>query len=182
MNGNGTGIDYAAEARRLREAFDGSFASPALAGAPDTEELLAIRLRGDGFALRAGEIAGLAAGRKIVALPGPATACLGLAGVRGALIPAWDAASLLGYAGPAGGARWLALVRGDAPWALAFDGLDGFFRVPRSEIHAGRSGGQEGGFARETCAVGGCERPVIGLPSILETIRKQSGTHRARRQ
>jgi chemotaxis signal transduction protein len=176
------GVDHAAEARRMREEFDGSFALPIRTEAAETDDLLAVRLRGDGFALRTREIAGLAVGRKIVPLPGPVSACLGLAGVRGALIPAWDTAFLLGYGGPGSGARWLALGRGEEPWALAFDGLDGFFRVPRSDI---RPGGESGGgtrFARETCAVGGCERPVIDLPLILETIRTMSDSNRVRRQ
>ena len=166
----------------MREEFDAGFASPELAKAEETEDLLAIRLRGDGFALRTREFAGLAVGRKIVPLPGPASACLGLAGIRGALIPVWDGAALLGYGGTGRGARWLALGRGDSPWALALDGLDGFFRVLRSGIRPGGGEGPAAGFARETCAFGGCERPVIGLPLILETIKKRSDAHRAGRQ
>lgn len=175
-------VDYAAEARRMQAEFDKGFALPARSAEPEAEDLLAVRLRGDGFALRTREIAGLAIGRKIVPLPGPVSACLGLAGIRGVLVPVWDAAALLGYGGPGRGARWLALGQGDSPWALAFDGFDGFFRVSRAEIHSGSAGDGKAGPARETCAIGGGERPLISLASILETIRKQSDSSRARRQ
>lgn len=173
--------DYFAKALRMREEFDRSFSLPMRADPPRTVDLLAIRLRGDGFALRAREISGLTMSRKIVPLPGGATALLGLTGIRGTLMPAWDLASLLGYGGQARGARWLVLGQGDAPWALAFDGFDGFFRVLGSDIHPGAAGEGGAGSARESCVFGGCGRPLVSLPLILETIKKVTDSSQARR-
>jgi chemotaxis signal transduction protein len=176
-----TGSDYSAQALRMKEEFDRAFSLPVQADPPLTVDLLAIRLRGDGFALRTREISGLTLIRKIIPLPGAPGELLGLTGVRGTLIPAWDLASLLGYGGQAGGARWLVLGQGDAPWALAFDGFDGFFRVPGSDIHPGSGRESATGYARETCALGGCGRPLVSLPLILETVKKVSDLSQARR-
>ena len=173
--------DYSAKALRMKEEFDRSFSLPVRTDSPQTVDLLAIRLRGDGFAIRAREISGLTMIRKIISLPGTTSAFLGLTGIRGTLMPAWDLASLLGYGGQARGARWLVLGQGEAPWALAFDGFDGFFRVPGSDILPG-AGMQAGtGFARESCFFGGSGRPLVSLPAILETIKKLSDSSQARR-
>jgi chemotaxis signal transduction protein len=172
---------YSAKALRMKEEFDRTFSLPMQADPPQTVDLLAIRLRGDGFALRAREISGLTMSRKIVPLPGAAPALLGLTGIRGTLMPAWDLASLLGYGGQSRSARWLVLGQGEAPWALAFDGFDGFFRVPGSDIHPGAVGDAGTASARESCVFGGCGRPVVSLPAILETIRKFTDSSQARR-
>lgn len=174
-------IDYADKALRMKEDFDRDFSLPTKRDPPQAEDLLAIRLRGDGFALRAREISGLAVGRKIIPLPGPAAALLGLAGVRGTLTPVWDLASLLGYGGLGRGTRWLVLGQGDSPWALAFDGFDGFFRVLRSDILAGGGTGPGTQFAGESCEIGGYGRRVVSLPVVLQSIKKLSDSSQARR-
>ncbi|MGH9362585.1 MAG: hypothetical protein ACRD2T_11775, partial [Thermoanaerobaculia bacterium] len=54
----------------LREAFDQTFAAPPPARAANRMGLLAIRVGGDAFALRIGELAAVSLGRKLVPLAG----------------------------------------------------------------------------------------------------------------
>jgi chemotaxis signal transduction protein len=172
------GNGHSEKARRMREEFDGSFALPARDGATESADLLAIGVHGDGFALRVLDIAGIAAGKKILPLPGAPAALLGLSGIRGALVPVWDLATLLGYG--VGGVtrrepRWLVLGPGEAPWALAFEEFEGYFRVPRSDLLRVAEGVSAepaaSGFAQETCSVGGAMRKVIGMGKLLEAAK-----------
>jgi purine-binding chemotaxis protein CheW len=163
-------FSYASAAKRLREEFDASFAEPPAEPVP-TEDLLAIRLRGEPFALCAREISGLATGRKIVPLPERSAPFLGLAGHRGQLVPVWDLAALVGYGGPGGGCRWLALGRGESLWAVAFDVFEGYHRVPVQSIFPLDEGA---GFMPESCNFAGASRPVIRLSSILVSLRART--------
>lgn len=172
---------YSDKTRIMREEFDRSFSLPMQATPSQAADLLAIRLRGDGFALRAREISGLAKSRKIIPLPGAHPALLGITGLRGTLMPVWDLGSLLGYVGQAGGTRWLVLGQGNHPWALAFDGFDGYFRLLESEIQPGSGREAEAGYARESCVFGGCGRLLVSLPTLLDTIKTFSGSSKTGR-
>lgn len=162
--------DARARVQRMREAFDAGFAELPVEP-PATEGLLAIRLRGHPFALRAGEIAGLVAGRKIIPLPERAGPFLGLAGYRGLLLPVWDLAGLVGYGGPGGGGRWLVLGQGAAPWAVAFDVFEGTHRVPAGAVVPLEEGT---GLTPESCEFADATRPIIGLSRILATLRAEA--------
>ncbi|HKP94954.1 MAG TPA: chemotaxis protein CheW [Fibrobacteria bacterium] len=176
------GTPGAEKAARMRKDFDHGFSLPAREGSPESEDLLAVRLYGDGYALRVGEITGVSAGRKILPLPGAGAALLGLAGIRGVLVPVWDPAALLGYPSARREPRWLVTASGEAPWALAFEEFDGYFRVPKSEFHrappAGRppAGMAAGASAREAlaseaCMAGGAMRRVIHLAEALKAVQ-----------
>src|SRR5687767_7240240 len=103
----------------LRRGFDLSFAAPPPEGLEEFEDLLAIRLEGDRYAVRVAEIAGLITGRKLAHLPSGAPNLLGVAGIRGGLVPVFDLSAMLGY--PASGApQWMILCRSDDPIALGF--------------------------------------------------------------
>ena len=81
----------------LRLAFDRSFASPATAATGDTEDMLAIRIAGDSYALRMSEMSGLATGKKIALLPSRRPGVVGIASVRGNLLVVHSLSALLGY-------------------------------------------------------------------------------------
>jgi chemotaxis signal transduction protein len=184
--------DHSDLALRLREEFDRAFSLPAREHAVENADLLAIGLNGDGYALRVPEITGIAAGRKILPLPGAPAGLLGLSGIRGALVPVWDLAALLGY-GTAGVTRrelrWLVLGPGEAPWALAFEEFQGYLRIPRSDLHpiadgggaAAGTGPAGAGFARETCFVDGSLRKVIGMQDLLEAVKAITHSSRIRK-
>ena len=122
-------VERAAE---LRRDFDRGFAEPIRLDPIATEDLLAIRIGGQPHAIRLAEIAGLFAGKKITRVPGGHPALSGIAAFRGALLPVYDLALVLGHAG-AQAPRWMVIVAA-LPVALAFDGFEGQFRVPRTDI------------------------------------------------
>ncbi len=72
-----------AKVAELRSVFDQARAAPFSSGAEEqTEDLLAIRVSRDAYAIRVSEISGLATDRKIVAFPSPIPELLGVAGIR----------------------------------------------------------------------------------------------------
>jgi chemotaxis signal transduction protein len=94
MKGNMAGLDRRLEA--LRQAFDDSFALPALPQEVDQEDMLGIRMGSLHFAVRVSELAGVHAVRKIVALPEAVDGLLGVVGLRGRLVAVYDLSDLLG--------------------------------------------------------------------------------------
>jgi purine-binding chemotaxis protein CheW len=158
------------KAELLRRDFDQAFAAPARRAQAGTEALLAIRVAGEGFALRLSALAGLFADRRIVPLPGTAPELLGIAGLRGGLVAVYDLRALLGF--PRGESpRWLALVRGGNLLGIAFDELDGSLQVDPHDVSPA-TGPAHRGMAREVVRTGGVLRPVLDVASIVETIRR----------
>jgi purine-binding chemotaxis protein CheW len=159
----------------LRRAFDQAFAVPPPPPLAELESLLIIRVDGESFALRVGELAGLEGRRKIVALPLDAPAFLGLAGMKGQLVPVYSLASLLGYAGEGTDeGRWLAVCGAGDPVGLAFPALQGYVRIAPSALsalgEAERGRGHVQGVLRlasETCY-------VLSVPSILAEINRRT--------
>ena len=94
MTGASTTASKVAE---IRNAFDHSYAiPPASQVGEQIENLLAVRVAGDPYALRVGEISSLTNSRKTVALPSPVSELLGVAGIRGGFVPVYSLAALLG--------------------------------------------------------------------------------------
>ena len=120
----------------LRSAFDRAFGEPTVNATASTEDLLAIRVAGDPYALVVSELTGVVSGRRVVSLPSRRADLLGVAGIRGVVVPVYGLAGLLGYdaAGPT--PAWLALCGSTDPVALAFDKLEEFLRVPAADLHA----------------------------------------------
>ena len=75
------------KAAALRQAFDLSFALPPPPASPEVEDLLTIRVAGNPYAIRLRDIAGMVAGRKVVPVPSVTLDLLGLAGMRGGVVP-----------------------------------------------------------------------------------------------
>src|ERR1019366_8843948 len=84
----------------VRPAFDRSFSAPPPSRAAETQSLIVIRLAGETLVLRAGDITGIARRRRLVPLPSRTPELLGLAGIRGALVPVFNLAADPGLAAP----------------------------------------------------------------------------------
>lgn len=153
---------------KLREAFDRSFALPPPQASPEVEDLLTLRLGGDPYALRLGELAGIVARRKIVPVPAAALHFLGLAGISGGLVPVFGLASILGYPEAADPPPWMVLCGGAEPLALAFTDFEGYLRLPKAALVPDESGKE---LARTDAGV----RGVISIPFVVATIRNRTG-------
>jgi len=158
----------AGRAAELRREFDRSFAVALSAEPTVMQDLLAVRLGGQCFALRLSEIAGLFADKKITRVPGANTALLGIAGFRGVIAPVYDLQSLLGLFGGKA-ARWL-VIAAAAPVAFALEAFDGRFRVSSAAITP-REGDAQRGFTKSFVLAGGVLRPVVELSHVLDAIK-----------
>ena len=159
------GPDKVAE---LRRAFDQSFAEAPPLDVAALEDLLDVRFGPTAYALRVTEISGLFAGVKITPLPTAVPELLGIAGIRGSILPVYDLRVLLGYAVDAR-PRWLAVAAG-APVGLAFDRFEGHVRVRRDALMPQGPGETAMRHVREVVHREGLVRPVVSIPSVLEAV------------
>jgi len=160
----------AARAGALRDAFDRSFADLTPFDPLPKEDLVAIRIADDAFALRLSEIAGLYANKKVTRVPGGDPALLGIAVFRSTILPVYSVANLLGHAAKASPC-WL-VIASAAPIALAFDAFEHHLRVSLGTIRPRGASVEDRPFARDFVPTQGLVRPILHLPSILDAIRK----------
>ncbi|MGC2028860.1 MAG: chemotaxis protein CheW [Steroidobacteraceae bacterium] len=160
-------------ATALRRLFDASFAAPTASLSERLEDLLAIRMGSDPYALRTSEIAGLHVGVKIVPVPSPVAQLLGIAAIRGMMAPIYDLAALLRYP-PAANPRWLIFARAPQSVGLAFETFESHLQASPSSLATENVevGGTVGirRHLRGTVLAAGTLRPIIHLASVLEMI------------
>lgn len=163
-------IDAAADpVAALKAAFDGSFAlPPPTARTGDSEAVVLVRAGRGQYALPAGGLVAVGRATSITPVPSRAPALLGLCTHRGAVVPAYSLARLVGDTDGADVAPWLAIVR-DAVVALAFDRLERFLEVPRAQLMA--TGSLR---TRQAIAVGSETAFVVDTRALVETIREQT--------
>jgi chemotaxis signal transduction protein len=157
----------------LRRRFDEAFAAPAGSRLERSESLLAIRVGSSPYALRLSEITGLHADLKIVAVPSPVKALLGIAGVRGAMAPIYDLAALLGYP-PVSAPRWVAFVRAPEPVGLAFETFESHLQADTSSVEGAVPEARTVGTlpnVRGTVRAAGVLRPIIHLASVVAMLK-----------
>jgi len=157
----------------LRQAFDESFAQPPAAHAAAFEDFLGIRVAGNPYALRLLEAAQVAAHGQVLELPSEQPEFLGLAGLKGELLPIYSLAALLGHGRETGEGRWLAVCGTEGRIGLAFANLEGFLRVPRSEVFGLGVPQRTHDHVQEAlrCAAG--VRPIVRVASIVSSIGKR---------
>ncbi len=161
------------KAAALRHAFDRSFALPPPQAAQQIEDLLAIRVAGDPYAIRLRDIAGVVAGRRVVPVPAVTLDLLGLAGIRGRVVPVFGLASLLGYGQAGGSPRWMVLCGPEEPIALAFSDFEGYLRLPTSALHADDSLRGTRQHVSEVASTEAGARSVISIPLVVATLRNR---------
>jgi purine-binding chemotaxis protein CheW len=152
----------------LRLAFDRSFSQTTNADIAVVEKLLAIRVGSHPYLVRLAEVSGLFADKRITWLPSPVPTLLGLAGLRGKVLPVYDLGMLIG-APKAAAPRWL-LVTASSPVGFAFDHFDGYLSVrPEDIVPEIRAEAREQHVVEVVRAVD-LIRPLISLASVLESI------------
>ncbi len=170
-------------AARLRAEFDRAFAHAHAAEAPPQLDLLLIRVAEHAYALRLDQVLAVLVDRKLVQAPGPRPELLGLVGVRGVVAPVYDLRRLLGYTAAAE-PRWLALARGSAPFAVAFERFERHLRVPHSDVVVADANMAGHAFASGSVRSGSTALPVIDLLAIFDNVTdgKRSATPRQREE
>jgi len=176
---SGQDLRFTRKAIELRQAFDQSFAAAPPDAAARFEDLLAIRVGPDPYAIRLSEVSGLFAGKCVTRMPNAVAEFLGIAGFRGTVVPVYDLRRLLGYVAQ-DVPRWL-LMAAAAPVALAFDLFEGHLRVSHEATAREERVEHAGRHIREILPVGaagsqsGTEavRPILDLDSVLDTIKQR---------
>ncbi|MDB6013550.1 MAG: cheW3-2 [Gammaproteobacteria bacterium] len=167
-------LPVAAKAAELRNAFDGARALPFLSEVREQiENLLALRVAGDAFAIRLSEISGLATDRKLVAFPSPVPELLGVAAIRGRLVPVYSLAALLGYSAPGTPGRWLVLCGTEEPVGLAINDFEGYVRVPLSQVYAAEQKDDVTAHVKYVVRTADTVRDVVSIPHIMEIIKSR---------
>lgn len=158
----------------LRNAFDRERAVPFSSSADEqAESLLAIRVAGDGYAIRVSEISGITTNREIVALPTHVSGLLGIAGIRGALIPVYSLPSLLGYDTAVEALRWLALCEAHESFALAFDAFEGYLRISIGQIYPAKRSETSSAQGTHLAQTAGGTRAIVSIPLLTKTIQER---------
>jgi purine-binding chemotaxis protein CheW len=162
-------IAIVGRAAELRRQFDRAFAEARPPQPAPSEDLLAIRLGGETYALRLGEIAGLVAGLAISPVPGLDAPLLGIAAIRGAVTPVYDLATMLGHP-PTRRPRWLVLAAGTRT-GFAVAEFDGCRRVPSSGVvpHQDHAGPRR--HISEFVRTADFACPVVSLTSAVAAVQ-----------
>ena len=166
------------KAAELRQAFDLSFALPPPQASQEFEDLLAIRVAGDPYAIRLSDIVGIVAGRRVIPVPTVTLDLLGLAGIRGDVVSVFGLASILGYGQAPGSPRWMILCGAEEPIALAFSDFEGYLRLPKSSLHADENLRTTRQYVNQVASTEDGARAVISIPLVVATIRNRTGHNR----
>ena len=164
------------DAARLRREFDASFAGAAGETAHDLEDYLLVYAAEEPYAVAVAEIGALVVDRPLVAVPSSAADLLGVAGLRGELVPVFDLGALLTGEAPRTPPRWFALSAGANPIGFAFAKLHGHHRLSRSALLGGpqREDGRFTG-AIEHAGIW----PVVGLTRLGTNLRERASLGQA---
>lgn len=172
---NSTTID--GKLAELRQQFDQSFSRAAGGPQPAQLDFLAIVVAGDPYAIRLSEVQSLHADRKLIAAPSLLPELLGVCGFRSVLTPVYDLAQLLGY-GSELAARWLVVVQGPRPIAFAFGQFESHLRVSLESVSAPEASSPDAAAVAGAVRTQGPTRPLLHLPSLVESIARRIKAHR----
>jgi chemotaxis signal transduction protein len=145
------------------------------------ENILAIRVREDSYALRLAEVAGLVDGRTIVPLPSSLPALLGIVGVRGQVVPVYDLGYVLGYASAASRPRWMVLLRQEEAVAVAFDAFEAQQRLATEVGETAGASVPESVASRYLAGIARTDRlrPILNLAAVYEAVRHMADETKA---
>lgn len=165
----------ASRSAALRLAFDTSFVLPPAPRDDDEVDLIAIRVGAVPHAIRVAEIGGIVARRPITAVPSDAPGLVGLAGIRGDVVPVYRLSFFLGEHDAPPAAPWLVLDRAADPLALAVDVVDGHLvRVARRAVRPHAHPERAHPLSTDVAETAHGLLPVIDVPSVFAAIRAPS--------
>ena len=153
----------------LRREFDAAFSLPPRPPERDQESLLGVPVARHPYALRVHDLVRLEAAGKIVPVPGRNPSVLGLAGLRGQLVPVFSLTRLLGHPRDAQPPRWFAVHGAETPLALAIETCSGFQPIPRTDVSPVRDPALRARHVSHTARVGQAHWWIIDLESLLRS-------------
>lgn len=158
----------------LRRAFDQTFAARPPEPSKGHVNLLALRVGGDPCVVFLRDISGILRAPRIASVPGAPADVIGVAGVRGSLVPVFALASLLGQAVQEP-PRWLLMCEVDEPLAFAVPAIDGYLQLPESRLHTHAHPADERPHVSQVAETDAGIRPVINIAHIVTGIRARVG-------
>lgn len=156
-------------AEELRRRFDAAFAERPAEGRDEVVALLALRVGGEPVAIRVLETGGLVPARRIVPVPSRRPELLGISGLRGAVVPVYGLARLLGR-GEEAEPRWIVLAGGEERVGLAVAAFERHLVVPARDLRPAEHATDPRAHVREILHAAGAPRPVLSVPSLLRAI------------
>jgi chemotaxis signal transduction protein len=166
---NGVDAEFARKLAEVREGFDQAFAAPPSRAQDALIGLLAIRVAGSSCAIRVEELVDVQAKCKVVPLPGGHPDMLGIAGMRGRLVPVYGLASLLGL-GTNATFAWLAICKSKLSLGLTFDELEGYLQASPTDLYPIENE-RSRGHVSEVLRQAGATRSVVSTSSIIAMLR-----------
>lgn len=151
---------------RLRAEFDGSFGAAPRPSEGAGEAMLLLGIGEDHLAVQAREIAGLLPCRHVVDLPSRAPELVGVVGIRGAVVPVFSLALLIGYGHDPEPPRWL-MMCGPEPVGISFGAFERYIRAPLDALRQVPPAERRSPHVTHLLAVEGTTRPVVSVASIL---------------
>jgi len=159
----------------LKTSFDRTFEQARVELNQELVHLLIVRTGAARFALKVGELAGLARAQTVVPIPTADAGLLGLAGLKGRMVAVYSLAAQVGTPNLSAGAeRWLVLCRSDKGIALAFTVAEGTLMVPSSDLCPVSAGAPP--HATDAVGSGASRLWLLNVSSIAAAIVQQTAT------
>ena len=170
-------LDFARRVTDLRSSFDGSFAD-ARGSEEAREKFLAVRAGGTRLAFRLLELSSVAVDRGVTPAPSPLPELVGIAGVRGRLVPVYSLSVLIGGERAGAPSRWLVLVA-DGQVGLAVDEFEGYVFGRKADV-ASTAG--VAAHCPETLRIGSAGYGVLDVTSLVKEISSRVASARPRQE
>jgi chemotaxis signal transduction protein len=171
---------HSSRLQELRTSFDQTFAVAPRAEAEPLISLISVRVINKPFVLRSEHITAIVKPTRITPFPSSIPESIGVAGIRGVLVPVFHLAPFLGLECPIGAVHWIVLANRESPIGFAFDEFEGQVEVSKSGLYFDEKG-RGSGPSKLLARIGLSVRPLIDIPQIVEEIRKKAGLSRPAR-
>lgn len=160
-------------AEALQRDFDASFALPVTAQPLADTALLAIRVGGHPYALRASQLDDVQLMGRILPIPCRLPEMIGLVMHSGAMVPVYALTLLLGHGRSGADSRWLVSCSSTSALALAFEEFEGQVLVPEAEVYRAEDGESVGEFVHEAVRTETGVRAIVDTALVVKAVERR---------